>query len=129
MTQLKNKKYEAYAQGRAKGLGVDESYAKAGYSPDHGSAGKVARRPDVVARVAELRERDPDNTHPDAIIARLLRVADACCDLNSAAALKEARLSLMEAYRLRTQTKEDDYEIPRPMGRDEWMAKYAAKED
>jgi hypothetical protein len=125
MPTLKNPGHESFAQARAKGMGVKAAYVEAGYRPDYGSASKVGRRKEVVARVAELRLRDPDRADPAAIIAQLLQVADSCLALNSAAALKEARLSLLEAHQLRKQTAYRDISIPPRMSQEDWIKMYA----
>jgi len=63
MPVLANARYERFAQGVAKGLSQHEAYKKAGYSPDRppkamrSEASKLARRPQIAARIAELQEK------------------------------------------------------------------------
>jgi hypothetical protein len=102
---------------------------EAGYRPNPTSAGRLERRPHVAARLAELRERDPDNADPAAVVVRLLRLADACAAVGAAPALKEARLALMDAHRIQAQLsatyQEDEYgPIPPVLSEEEWIAKY-----
>ena len=51
---LKNVKHEAFAQNVAKGMGIAEAYAAAGYKPNPASATKVHKRPEVTIRIAAL---------------------------------------------------------------------------
>lgn len=54
MPALKNTRYEAYAQHRAKGKTKDKSYALAGFKPHRSNARRLDCRPEVQARIAEL---------------------------------------------------------------------------
>ena len=60
-------------------------------------------QPDIVERIAEIREEQADlqAARPQAVIAALLKVAKACESVGSPAAIKEARLTLLEVERLR----------------------------
>jgi len=133
MPPLENRAHEAYARARAEGLERLEAYVEAGYRGGRGAAARLGRRPDVAARIAELRERDPDIASPAAIVARLIRVAEACGALGSAAGLREARMALLEANRLQAElTAQGAYEDHPPVRRvpltnDEWLEKFAPK--
>jgi hypothetical protein len=133
MPPLENERHERYARGRAEGLGRTAAYGAAGYAPDRSLASKLGRRPEVVARIAELRERDPDLAGPGATIARLLRLAERCGALATAAGLKEARLAAMEACRLQMNltgrdawAAQDADPLPPELTEEEWVAKYGS---
>jgi len=51
---LTNPKHERFAQEMAKGTGQHDSYRQAGYAGDRAAASKLADRPEIVARVAEI---------------------------------------------------------------------------
>lgn len=60
MPALKNVKHETFAQELAKGKTQAESYGRAGYKRNEFNACRLAARPDVAARVAELQSRGAD---------------------------------------------------------------------
>jgi hypothetical protein len=135
MPKLLKDGHEFYAQGRATGLAQVAAYEKAGYSPDSKSASRLERRPEVAARIAELRERDPDKAAPGAVMVRLLRLADACDALGTVAALKEGRLALLEALRLQAEVfarQQVEAANRRPMEREltieEWIMRHGLPE-
>jgi hypothetical protein len=90
---------------------------------------------DVAARLAELRERDPDIVAPEAVIARLVRLAEACGALGTAPALKEARIALLEAHKLQAQLSarydEEAFhrEPDRELTLEEWLMIWGTDED
>lgn len=135
MPTLLNPRQERYVRARAKGVGRLEAYGKAGYKPHYSSAGRLERQPEVAARLAELRARDPDAAEPAAVVARLLRLADSCEALGGAAALKEARLAVLEAQRLQAQLSEKEREdedaydpLPPPLTKEQWTLRYGSPE-
>jgi uncharacterized protein YqfA (UPF0365 family) len=83
MPILQNTRHEAFAQLRARGAPLDLAYAQAGYEADSGHGSRLAKRPAVAARIAELRARRD--------------AADAGGPPNLINALREARAALMEA--------------------------------
>jgi len=85
MPALIDPRQEAFAQARARGLHRMAAAAEAGYR-DNGS--KLAKRPHVVARIAELQEN----------IALVMRLADALVALNTPASLKEALVVRKQAH-------------------------------
>jgi hypothetical protein len=102
MPILQNPRHEAFAQARAKGALLDDAYEDAGFVPERGNACRLAKRPEVAARIAELRA---DNSalgdfNRQGMIASLLRIAKASEDHSSPAGVKETRLTLLEAWRL-----------------------------
>ena len=99
---LKNLDHEAFAQARAAGATLHQAYEDAGYSPSRAHGSRLAGRPEIAERIAELRALDiaenPSGTA--AVVAALLRIAKISEDLNSPGGIKEARLTLLEAHRL-----------------------------
>lgn len=57
MAMLKNARHELFAQARAAGKSVDESYVEAGFTPHRGNAHRLSTNESVQARVNELLER------------------------------------------------------------------------
>lgn len=55
MSPLRNWQHEKAAQALAAGKSRDEAYTSAGYTHNRGNANRMAERPDIVERVAELR--------------------------------------------------------------------------
>jgi hypothetical protein len=102
MPILQNPRHEAFAQARAKGMRLDDAYEDAGFVPDAGHGHRLAHRDDVARRIAELRAEQVElnDAAPKAVIATLLRIAKAGEAAATPAAIKEARLSLLEARRL-----------------------------
>ena len=104
MSTLQNARWEAFAVARAKGAGLGATYEDAGFVVGSGNASKLAQRSEVVARIAELRDKLAvgQDASPQAIVAALVRMARAGEALKSAEGLKEARLHLMEAHRIQS---------------------------
>ena len=104
MSPLQNPQHEAFAQARAKGAGLQDAFEDAGYPPDRSHAYRLAKREDVAARIATLRaEREQaEESQPQMIIDALMRMARDSEALKTPAGMKEARLNLLEADRLRT---------------------------
>jgi len=79
MPVLPNARYERFAQGVARGKTQHEAYRFAGFAPNaelkdmRANAGKLARRPDVAARIVELQERQASRigVTVDALVAEL----------------------------------------------------------
>ena len=104
MPPIQNPQHETFAQARAKGATLDDAFENAGYPPDRSHACRLAKREDVAARIAFLRaERDQaEDSQPQMIIDALVRMARDSEALKTPAGMKEARLNLLEADRLRT---------------------------
>ncbi len=135
MPVLEKPAHERFARARAGGMGRVAAYEAAGYRPDSSRASKLGARPEVAARIAELRAREPDPeiAGAGAVIVRLIDLADAARALTSAAGLREARIALVEANRLQTElTARDAFEDPPPrrvqLTDEEWLEKFAPKE-
>ena len=97
MPALIDPRQEAFAQARARGLHRMAAAAEAGYR-DNGS--KLAKRPHVVARIAELQENIALVRRADhaGTVADLTRLADALVALNTPASLKEALVVRKQAH-------------------------------
>jgi hypothetical protein len=115
--------HETFCQALADGLGHDAAYRKAGFAGGNGHAARLIERPEVAARLAELRdERERERAAARAaqaaeraarealraelagaackqVIAALLRLAERD-DLKGPAGAREAREALLHAYRL-----------------------------
>jgi hypothetical protein len=102
MPTLDNPRYEAFAQARAKGARLDDAYEDAGFVLCKGHPSRLARRPEVAERIAELRRmrNEADDISPQRVIASLLRMAKAGEASPDAALVKEARLALLDAARV-----------------------------
>ena len=102
MPTLIDPRYEAFAQARAKGFALEDAYEDAGFTPGNGHANRLARRPEVAGRIAELRAAAEDlaGATTQGIATAMLRLAEACLALNTPAAAKEARECLLEARNL-----------------------------
>ena len=102
MPTLDNPRYETFAQARAKGARLDDAYEDAGFVLGKGHSSRLARRPEVAARIAELRAQrnEADDISPQRVIATLLRMAKAGEGADNAALVREARLALLDAARL-----------------------------
>jgi hypothetical protein len=102
MPTLDNPRYESFAQAQAKAARLDEAYEDAGFVLNKGHSSRLARRPEVAARIAELRvqRNEAEDASPQKVIATLLRMAKAGEGSENASLLKEARLALLDAARL-----------------------------
>ena len=55
MPTLPNSKHEAFAYAVSKGVGIAEAYVQAGYNDSPPSATRLAKKPEVAARIEEIR--------------------------------------------------------------------------
>jgi len=132
MSDLENPGWEAFAQGRARGLNMTNAYVAAGYKHSRGAASRVNGKPLVKKRLEELliqREALRKARLEETIVA-LVALAEGA-DLKSGAGVKEARAARLEAHRLSvllTQRREAETcePDPPPMAKAEWIAKYGA---
>ena len=107
MPILSNPRHEAFARARAKGARLEDAYEDAGFTSGHCHASRMARLGVVADRIAELREQTAcvDDAGPGALIAALLDLAR-----NGRAGrgdAREARLALLDAFRLRMEWSND----------------------
>jgi hypothetical protein len=102
MPTLTNLRHEAFAQARAKGARLDEAFEAAGFVLIRGHSSRLARRPDVAERIAELRELKPGPkiATPVVVINALLHLAHAGIRAANPGIVREARLALLDAGRL-----------------------------
>ncbi len=102
MPALENPQYEVFAIARARGALLEDAYDEAGYAARNGHAWRVANRPEVQARIAELRdERSRVETGvPRTIINVLMHLAHVNDVLGTPAGSRETRASLAEVLRL-----------------------------
>jgi len=105
MPVLQNARHECFARSRADGARLECAYDNAGYASGNGHAYKLARRPEVAERIAELRAEQAALADASAagLIAALLRVARASEGDASPAGLRERRSTLLEVRRLVSQ--------------------------
>jgi phage terminase small subunit len=109
MPALPNFRQEAFAQARAKGERLEDAYEDAGYTPARGNASRLAARPEVADRIAEIRaERGkPKILDHDTAIDLLMRTHLDLRDSADHRVLKEGRLCLAEAVRLTNEKKKE----------------------
>jgi hypothetical protein len=98
---LADSRREAFALARAAGLSRIGAYRRAGYAPFRQAASRLARKPEVAARIAWLQAQEAKATGSDTetAIVRLLEMADGA-DLTTATGIREAREALAEARRV-----------------------------
>lgn len=103
MPILENPRLEAFAQARARGALLDDAYEAAGYVLNRGHSSRLAKRQDVAERLAELRAElaSAEDISPRAFILALLRVAKAAEEAKTPTSVREARLALVDAAKLR----------------------------
>lgn len=99
---LRHEKHERFAQLLAKGEKQHEAYLKAGYRGGEAQASRLAARPEVVARIAELLERAAARTELSIASAtdRLLKIADKAEQDAQPNGLNVARAAIMDACKL-----------------------------
>ena len=126
MPILANPRHEAFAQARAKGALLEDAYEAAGFVPGHGHASRLALKPEMAERIAEIRAEATDlsDTTGRGLLAALLRVARASEALDTAAGVREARLTLLEIQKLRDHVERQDQSTRDDLLMDE---KYATK--
>jgi len=102
MAVLQNSRHEAFAQARARGRSLDNAYEDAGFVPGHRHGRRLSLRPHVILRIAEIRAAQEETRGADVpdVIAALLRLARVGEALQTPAGVKEARLAVLEAFRL-----------------------------
>ena len=105
MPTLPNPRYEAFAQARAKGALMTDAYESAGFVRHRGRPSRLAVRPEVAERIAELRasQRDAEDTSPGALLAALGRIIKAGESSENPTLVNAARLAVLDASRLRAE--------------------------
>jgi hypothetical protein len=109
MPRLINRRHEWFAHLRAHGMRLEEAYENAGYAPDRGHACRLASRPDVAARINELRSDFTDirTAERPRVIDALMAIGESSRSHGTTSGLKEARFAYLEAARLQQQHAED----------------------
>ncbi len=102
MPALANARHEAFSQYRAKGALLDEAFERAGFVLAKGHSSRLACRPEVAERIAEIRAAMPEaeDVTPQALMASLMRIVAAGIDSDVPAVLKEARLALVDVAKI-----------------------------
>jgi hypothetical protein len=127
MPKLSNPRYEAFALATATGAPLLDAYEDAGFQGELNHACRLARRDEIIARVDELRreQADLDEARTTSVIVALVRIARAAEGLKSAAGIREARLTLLEAQRLHVAQAKDRQDVRLTvMDDDEWDAAF-----
>ena len=103
MPMLENPRLEAFAQARARGALLDDAYESAGYVLNRGHSSRLAKRQDVAERLGELRAElaSAEDISPRAFILALLRIAKTAEEAKTPTSVREARLALLDAAKLR----------------------------
>jgi len=121
---------EAFARALAEGATPDRAAERAGYAHHHGKRVEDhAVRPDIAARIIEIRTQRPQSlTEAEPLISQLLDAAGKARLLNSAAGYAAVRGLLAEAARLQSRVEAapeilDEPPRIRPT-REEWLAKH-----
>ena len=102
MPTLNNRRYEAFAQARARGALLNDAYEGAGFVLHKGHPSRLAYRAEVAERIAELRalRTEVDSHNPLALLAALKRIIKAGEGSENPVLLREARLAIVDAARL-----------------------------
>ena len=102
MPTLNNRRYEAFAQARAKGALLNDAYEGAGFVLHKGHPSRLAYRAEVAERIAELRalQTKVESHNPLALLASLKRIIKAGEGSENPVLVKEARLAIVDAARL-----------------------------
>ncbi|MBV8593758.1 MAG: hypothetical protein JOZ27_05610 [Caulobacteraceae bacterium] len=109
-------RHEAFAEFRARGETLDDAYELAGYERGRGHGARLAAKPEIAARIAELEaelkiERENLEAEREALcgadlkqtLLTMLRLAKASEMVGTPAALKEAAELAMAAHKLYVQ--------------------------
>ncbi|HWE99369.1 MAG TPA: hypothetical protein VG248_06205 [Caulobacteraceae bacterium] len=127
MPELENERHELFCIALNDGADVEEAYEAAEYAGGNGHGGRLLKRPDILARLAELEAEDlaDFNARKDAeaaeraeatarrealsvqipgssriaVVNRLLDIASGA-EAGDASGMREARLCLVEAFRM-----------------------------
>ncbi len=85
--------------GQGQGASLDNAYEDAGFAAGRGHGWRLAQRPEVAERIAEIRAElgEVQAARPVALIAALLRLAGASEKLGTLEGFKDARASLVQA--------------------------------
>ena len=102
MSTLSNPRYEAFAQARAKGALLTDAYESAGFVRHRGRPSRLAVRPEVAERIAELRaqQSEAEDVSLVGLLASLRRIIKAGESSENPTLVNAARLAVLDASRL-----------------------------
>ena len=105
MPALTNRRYEAFAQARARGALLNDAYEGAGFILHKGHPSRLAYRAEVAERIAELRalRTEVESHNPLALLASLKRIIKAGENSENPALVNAARLAIGDAARLQAE--------------------------
>jgi hypothetical protein len=128
MPALKKTRYEPFALQLSLGLNPLDAALAAGFAKSQTQASRRAARPEVVARVEELKRRREWGGSRDVgpLIDELADAVREARTLTTAAAFVAVRGLIVEAARLKQMlpAPEDHAPRPPPMTREEWLRKF-----
>ncbi|MDB5483141.1 MAG: hypothetical protein JWO83_4194 [Caulobacteraceae bacterium] len=115
MPALQNRRYEAFAQARAKGALLIDAYESAGFVRHRGHPSRLAWKAEVADRIAELRasQTDAEDLSPQGLLASLRRIIKAGETSDNPTLVNAARLAIVDAARLQA-------ELARQQANDRW---------
>ena len=102
MPTRENPRYEAFAPARARGMLLIDAYESAGFVRHRGRPSRLAVRPEVAERIAELRARqsDMEDVSLVGLLASLRRIIKAGEGSDNPVLVNAARLAILDASRL-----------------------------
>ena len=108
MPTLPTPRSAAFAQARAKGALLIDAYETAGFVRHRGRPSRLAVRPEVAERIAELRasQNSAEDTSLVGLLASLSRIIKAGESSENPTLVNAARLAILDASRLRAQIAE-----------------------
>jgi len=114
MPPLPNRKHEHFAFLRSRDEPLEAAYKKAGFAPDRGHPARLAARPDVIARIEEMRQANNYVywARRPVVICALLDAANKAVAEGGAAGIREGRITILEALRLFEEMGEGDGKGP-----------------
>jgi hypothetical protein len=100
-----NRRYEAFAQARARGALLADAYESAGFVRHKGHPSRLACKTDVAERIAELRAQQTqiEDVSPMGLLASLRRIIRAGEGSENATLVNAARLAIVDASRLQAE--------------------------
>ena len=125
MPKLSNSRYEAFALAAASGAELNDACEDAGLRGGLSEGRHLVAQEEIIARVAELRQEqaDLDEARPTAVIIALVRMARHAERLKTAAGIREARMTLLEAQRLHGVQSRERHDVRLTvLDDDEWEA-------
>ena len=105
MPTLRDPRYEAFAQARAKGALLIDAYESAGFVRHRGHPSRLALKDNVAERIAELRasQTEAEDVSPTGLLASLRRIIKAGENSENPALVNAARLAIVDASRIQAE--------------------------